>query len=104
MYKIWDIHFSIDAGGSSLVFVIPYLIPESITGAFDPDRKEILAVMPTDIAGQQADFNFTEGEETKYVTIGRANNTNQTTWIVIHFTLVKASKVDLIIEWFRRGL
>lgn len=105
MYNIFDIHFSVTLAGSNIVGVLNYLLEDEV----DQDdwnvanAEGVLAIIATNIAGQAEDFNFTKGEMTKFISIAANTSTVFACFIIIHFELVKASKTELILEWFRKG-
>lgn len=102
MYRVTDIHGSVISNGNNQgVWVIPYLVePERI--AFNP-QGEFLAFIVCHIAGQSIDFEFMNAENTKFISLVRRLDANFECAIVIHYELIKASKKELILEWFRKG-
>lgn len=102
MYEIFDIHFSILVGGSNGIGVVPYQLEDEVV-FLSTTTSEFLAFMPTDIAGNIADFAFTKGEKTKYITIAIQDSTAIGVIIIIHYELTHASRTELILEWFRKG-
>lgn len=104
MYRIYDIHASIQSGGDNMVLVLPYFLEDGITElALASGPIDALAAIPANIAGTFFDWQFTLGEKTKYLTCVRRTTTNFTMVIIIHFELISVSKTELIMEWFRHG-
>lgn len=102
MFVIWDIHFSVLSSGDNSMAIIPYAMDGGVA-VHGLTSTEILSLMPMDIAGQAEDFSFTNGERTKMFSVTRQNANAFIGYVIIHYDLVGASKIDLLMEWFRKG-
>lgn len=103
MYKIWDVHSTIFAGGANAIGVLNFL-SELIEDVWNvDDTGGLIAVFDTAITGSTQDFQFTTGEKSKFITIAKDGSSAFAASIIIHYELISASKTELIIEWFRKG-
>lgn len=102
MYKISSIHFSVAialAANQILVFSRE-LTPTGIPDDFTTSRDSVIAVKSTEAIGdfQVMDIN----EKAKIITVGKDNSGVTNAIVTIYGELIRATKVELIIEWFRK--
>ena len=105
MYEITDIHFSVLAAVNNRVYVIGYDIEEkgTSTDIAASDVADFIAIMETEAIRQQS-FHFSVAEKVKYLLLAQAASGNAFECsVVIVGRLTKASKTELLMEWFRKG-
>ena len=104
MYLVRKIIMTVMTSGTGIFRVVPYWIEQDqlVVGRI-PDAEEILAIIPSNTVGRQCIFSYPLGEKTKFLSLGRHDDAGGGVMVIIHYDLVKASKVDLIWEWFRHG-
>ncbi len=103
MYRVHNIMFTTLVGGNNALSIIPYLLEDGIN-VYNPSlSSDLLAVFDTAIAGNHHSAHLPEPEDTKFITIARTSSTTFNAFVVINYELIKASKPDLIWEWFRKG-
>lgn len=103
MYEIWDIHFMVFTAGAGILTIVNYLLEDEVTTISVRRSEGILASFSSTIAGQAEDFTFTKGEKTKFITGARDGSNTMGVIAIIHYELIKASRTELLLEWFRKG-
>lgn len=102
MYEIHSIYGSIFSGGSNFVSIVDYLLEDEVTSI--PNTVDTIALITSNIAGTQFQFNLPVPAKTKFISVGPGNDSTVfSTHIYINYELIKASKTELLMEWFRKG-
>lgn len=103
MYKIFSVTCGVISNGNNAVIIVPYAMEDEAT-TLDVTAANAWAVFPTDTVGFFHLANFQLGEQTKWFSVAPSNDVTSFQAVVIfHGELVKASRQELLIEWFRKG-
>jgi len=103
MYEIYHVYAMIKNAGSNEFGVYSRDISDAIV-AVDPftAQDDIIAVFTSDIVGHFG-YDFSIPEKAKFLSFAPSGSNAFQAIILINFTLVKSSRLDLIWEWFRKG-
>lgn len=103
MYKIFGISVHSNTIGSQAISVLDMLLEDEVT-VFDPFARTagIIFIHEFDEANSFVRY-YEKGIETKFLSfITRVTNMQGIT-IIIDYELKRATKSELILEWFRKG-
>lgn len=104
MFLVSDIHGSVLSSGANTVSVINELLEDELEIIqADTRQSGMIAAFSTAIAGNHVDFNFMTPQKSKFLTVARSSSTAFNAIIIIVYELIKATKPELIVEWFRKG-
>lgn len=100
MYLISSIAFFINVAGANAVHITDYSY-EELNAVVDITGSKTIISFP---AAALNFFQITDMDhKAKYISIGSATSTTFTGVIYIYGDLIKATRVELLWEWFRKG-
>lgn len=99
MYRVGSIVFTNQIAIASNLYLITRKVPFDKTSLSHLD--DIVGAFET---SNLVNFEITDIDEiTKYITIGQTASVAVAVVITVYGDIIKATKIELIIEWFRRG-
>lgn len=101
MYKIHSFYGIINFAGNNSVRILNYAVEDDfVIGA---QNEGLIFAIEADSGNISALFVLPVPEITKWITIHRSSGTAFTGTVFMNYELVKATRTELLIEWFRKG-
>lgn len=102
MFRIDGVSFSNKTAlAGAFVYLVDRWFPQNISDSVGVDVANILAAMDITLAGQNHMVNNIN-EKAKYITLAKTDAASCNTVVAIYGEFVKASRVELIVEFLRR--
>ena len=101
-FKIYHIVYSTRSVNQNNLKVIDFLVEDELTVLELTKTGGLLADFDCNVEGV-FNFDYSLGYETKYFSIGTENTNAFTGTLFIMYELVPISKLEALMEWFRKG-
>lgn len=103
MYEIHYIYAMIKNAGSNEFGVYSRDIANSVVSV-NPftSQDDLIAVFTSDTVGHFG-YEFLIPEKAKFLSFARSGSNAFEAIILVHYNLIKATKIELLWEWFRKG-
>ena len=102
MYEIFTMYGAIDTANGNSVAILDYLVEDEVS--FISNLSHLIGLIDTLVAGNHFNFTLLAPIKTKFISISASfTSPSFIVNLFINYKLVKASRTELLLEWFRKG-